>query len=58
MQNIAKAGIGYALPFPLHAAVFTLQIIEDAFHPQQLYSPFYAVADQSSGFLRFKKPST
>jgi hypothetical protein len=58
MQNIAKAGIGYAWPFPLLAAVFTLQIIEDAFHPQQLYSPFYAVSDQSSGFSRFKNLST
>ena len=58
MQNIAKARIGYALPFPLHAAVFTLQIIEDIFHPQQLYSPFYAVTDQSSGFSSFKNLST
>lgn len=58
MQNIANAGIGYALPFPLHAAVFTLQIIEDAFHPQQLYRPFNAVTDQSSVFSSFKNLST
>jgi hypothetical protein len=58
MQNIANAGIGYALPFLLHAAAFTLQIMEDAFHPQQLYGPFYAVTDQSSGFSRFKNLST
>lgn len=58
MQNIANAGIGYALPFPLHAASFTLQIIEDAFHPQQLYRPFNAVTDQSSGFSPFKNLST
>lgn len=51
MQNIANAGIGYALPFPL-------QIIEDAFHPQQLYRPFNAVNDQSSGFSSFKNLST
>lgn len=58
MQNIANAGIGYALPFPLQAASFTLQIIEDAFHPQQLYKPFMAVADQWSGFSSFKNLST
>lgn len=58
MQNIANAGIGYTLPFPLHAAAFTLQIIEDAFHPQPLYKPFNAAINQSSGFSSFKKPST
>jgi len=58
MQNIANAGIGYALPFPLQAASFTLQIIEDAFHPQQLYRPFNAAIDQSSGFSSFKNLST
>jgi hypothetical protein len=58
MQNIANAGIGYALSFPLHATVFTLQIIGDAFNPQQLYSQFNAVADQSSGFSSFKNLST
>lgn len=58
MQNIANAGIGYALPFPLHAASFTLQIIEDAFHPQQLYRPFNAVIDQLSGFSSLKNLST
>jgi hypothetical protein len=58
MQNIANAGIGYALPFPLHAAVFTLQIIEDAFHPQQLYRPFNTAANQWSGFSSFKNLST
>jgi hypothetical protein len=57
MQNIAKAGMGYVLPFPQPAASFTLQIIEDAFHPQQLYRPFYAVADQSSVFSSFKNLS-
>ena len=51
MQNIANAGIGYALPFPL-------QIIGDAFHPQQLHSPFNAVAEQWSRFSSFKNLST
>lgn len=58
MQNIANAGVGYALPFPLRAASFTLQIIEDAFHPQQLYNPFNTVTDQSSGFSSSKNLST
>lgn len=58
MQNIAKAGKGYALPFPRPAASFTLQIIEDAFRPQQLYLPFYTVIEQSSGFSSFKNLST
>jgi hypothetical protein len=58
MQNIAKAGKGYALPFARKAASFTLQIIEDAFHPQQLYRPFNTLADQSSGFSSFKNLST
>jgi len=58
MQNIAKAVIGHALPFPLHAVVFTLQIIEDALHPQQLYGSLYAVTDQSSGFSHLKNLST
>jgi len=58
MQNIAIAGVGYALPFPLHTAAFTLQIIEDAFHPQQLYKPFNTVTDQLSGFSSFKNLST
>jgi hypothetical protein len=58
MQNIANAGVGYALPSPLHAASFTLQIIEDAFHPQQLYMSFNTVTDQLSGFSSFKNLST
>lgn len=58
MQNIANTGVGYALSFPLHAAAFTLQIIEDAFHPQQLYRPFNAAIDQSSVFSSFKNLST
>jgi len=58
MQNIANAGVGYALPSPLHAASFTLQIIEDAFHPQQLFRPFNAVIGQLSGFSSFKNLST
>jgi hypothetical protein len=58
MQNIAQAGKGYALPFTLQAASFTLQIIEDAFHLQQLYKPFNAVIDQLSGFSSVKNLST
>lgn len=58
MQNIAKARIGYALPFPLQAVVFTLQIIKDAFHPQQLYGPFNVAPDKSSGFTSLKNLST
>jgi len=58
MQNIANEARGYVLPFTLPVASFTLQIIEDAFHPQQLYMPFNAAADQSSGFSSLKNLST
>ena len=57
MQNIAKAGKGYTLPFARQAAPFTLQIIEDAFHQQQLYRPFYT-ANQSAEFLPFNNLAT
>ncbi|PWK69258.1 hypothetical protein LX99_04757 [Mucilaginibacter oryzae] len=57
MQNIAKAGKGYALPFARQAAPFTLQIIEDAFHPQQLYKLFYA-DNQPAEFSPFNNLST
>ena len=57
MQNIAKAGKGYTLPFARQAAPFTLQIIEDAYHPQQLYRPFYT-ANQSAELLTFNNLAT
>lgn len=57
MQNIAKAGKGYALPFARQAAPFTLQITEDAFHPQQLYKLFYA-DNQPAEFSPFNNLST
>ena len=57
MQNIAKAGKGYTLPFARQAAPFTLQIIEDAYHPQQLYSPFYA-DNQPAEFSTFNNLAT
>ncbi|UOE46677.1 hypothetical protein MTO98_19930 [Mucilaginibacter sp. SMC90] len=58
MQNIANEAKGHVLPFTLPAALFTLQIIEDAFHPQQLYPLFYGYADPLSGFSSFKNLST
>ncbi|QTE39785.1 hypothetical protein ACRQ5D_32705 [Mucilaginibacter sp. P25] len=57
MQNIAKAGKGYTLPFARRAAAFTLQFMEDAFHPHQLYKLFYA-DNQPAEFLTFNNLST
>jgi len=57
MQNIAKAGKGYALPFSRPAASFMLQVVDGVFRQQYSYTPLYAVI-QSSGFSSLKNLST
>ncbi|WP_183556769.1 hypothetical protein [Mucilaginibacter sp. SP1R1] len=49
MQNIAKVRKGYVLPMSRLVLSYTLQIIEDAFHPQPLYGLNSSAAYQSSG---------
>jgi len=56
MQNIAKAGKGYALPFFRPAASFMLQVVDAVFRQQYSYTPFYAVI-QSSVFSSLKNLS-